>query len=165
MSGKQVTRQSGGLGVLTPLNLPRCELSLRDAGGELEVFDAIRRKFVRCTPEEWVRQNFLRYLIDHRGYAASLIAVEMGFRYQDMLRRADILAHDRRGRPFLLVECKAPDVPIGQATFDQVSRYNRVVGARFLAATNGLKHFCWRVVPESGSYEFLNGVPPHETST
>lgn len=150
---------------LIRLNLPECDLEVRDETGDLEIFDAIRRKFVRCTPEEWVRQHFLRYLIDHRRYPSSLIAVEVGFRYQNMLRRADIVAHGRRGEPFLLVECKAPDVAVSQSTFDQVSRYNRVVNARYLAATNGLKHYCWHVDSATGEYDFLNGLPPYETAS
>lgn len=157
-------------GELVRLNLPRCDLPIRDASDGRSVFDAIRRKFVRLTPEEWVRQHFLRYLTDHRHYPAALIAVEMGFRFQGMMRRADIVVHGRQGAPFLLIECKAPDVKIVQATFDQVSSYNRVVEARFLAVTNGLKHFCWRIDSESGRYEFLDGLPrfddqePHDTT-
>lgn len=144
---------------LTHLNLPPCDVRLDGDGEERVIFDSIRRKFVRCTPEEWVRQHFLRYLVDHRGYPASLIAVEMGFRFQDMVRRADIVVHGRSGKPFLLIECKAPDVAIRQATFDQVSGYNRVIQARYLAVTNGLKHYCWRIERDTGRYEFLDGLP------
>lgn len=149
-------------GEMIQLNLPSCDLVVRDEGEERVIFDPIRRKFVRLTPEEWVRQHFLRYLIDRCRYPASLMAVEMGFRFQEMPRRADIVAHGRQGRPYLMVECKSPDVAIVQATFDQVSRYNRVVQARFLAVTNGLKHYCWRIDRESGRYEFLNGIPPFD---
>ena len=144
------------------LNLPTCELVMRGEGEERVIFDPIRRKFVRLTPEEWVRQHFLRYLIDRCRYPASLMAVEMGFQFQEMPRRADIVAHGRQGTPYLMVECKSPGVSIVQATFDQVSRYNRVIQARFLAVTNGLKHYCWRIDSGSGQYEFLKGIPPFE---
>lgn len=148
---------------LAGLDLPTCELLIRTDDGKRSVYDPIRRKYVRLTPEEWVRQHFLQYLIQDCGYPASLIAVEMGFRYQRMPRRADIVVHDRKGRPFLMAECKAPDVGIGQSTFDQVSRYNRVVEARFLAVTNGLVHYCWQIDRSSGAYEFLTGVPTYQS--
>lgn len=147
------------LDAFTSLNLPEYELDVHSDEGERSVYDPIRRKFVRLTPEEWVRQHFLRYLVTERGYPAGLTVVEMGFRYQTMLRRADIVVHDRRGTPLLMAECKAPDVRITQSTFDQVSRYNRVVGSRLLAATNGLQHYCWRIDRATGGYEFLDGVP------
>lgn len=145
---------------LTTLNLPARDLQVRSDGGTRSVFDPIRSKYVRLTPEEWVRQHFLGYLVSDCGYPSALIAVEMGFKYQEMMRRADIVVHDRRGSPFLMAECKAPEVPIKQTTFDQVSRYNRVVGASFLAVTNGMEHFCWSVDRASGRYEFLDGIPP-----
>lgn len=142
------------------LNLPAYQPGIRSVDGKHQIFDPIRRRFVRLTPEEWVRQHFLDYLTRCCGYPAALTAVERGFRFQGMARRADILIHDRRGRPFLMVECKAPGVPISQSTFDQVSRYNRVVDARFLVVTNGLKHYCWTI--EETSYRFLDGPPPYE---
>ena len=148
---------------LIQLNLPECDLAIQGEGAGRVIFDPIRRKFVRLTPEEWVRQHFLKYLIDRCRYPASLMAVEMGFQYQEMPRRADIVVHGRQGKPYLMVECKSPDVSVIQATFDQVSRYNRVVRAQYLAVTNGLKHYCWRIDRDSGRYEFLNGIPPFES--
>ncbi|MEX1054852.1 MAG: type I restriction enzyme HsdR N-terminal domain-containing protein [Rhodothermales bacterium] len=123
------------------------------------IFDSFRQKYVRLTPEEWIRQHFLEYLVRVCRYPASLIAVEMAFQYQEMRRRADIVVHDRIGRPFLMAECKAQDVQIVQSTFDQVSRYNRVVGARYLTVTNGVSHYCWQVDTDTGSYRFLDGIP------
>lgn len=153
------------------LNLPSYEPRLRLEQGEQTIFDPIRRQYVRLTPEEWVRQHFLRYLSDHLGYPLSLTAVEKGFQFQGMLRRADIVVHDRTGRPFLMVECKAPGVAISQSTFDQVARYNLRINARYLAVSNGITHFCWRTDPETGHHTFLDGPPPfgqtslQETST
>ncbi len=140
------------------LNLPNYEPQIRVVDRRRDIFDPVRRQFVRLTPEEWVRQHFLEYLSRSCGYPVALMAVEKGFQFQQMARRADIVVHDRRGRPFLMVECKAPGIPISQSTFDQVSRYNRVVKARFLIVTNGLKHYCWTV--EDASYRFLDGPPP-----
>lgn len=150
---------------LASLNLPAYELLVRSEEGRHTVFDPIRRKYVRLSPEEWVRQHFLQYLIQDCGYPSSLIVVEMGFQFQNMPRRADIVVHDRQGTSFLMAECKAPDVGITQSTFDQVSRYNRVVAARFLAVTNGLLHYCWRIDRSTGTYEFLKGVPPFQTAS
>lgn len=144
---------------LTSLNLPDYDVRIRSEAGKRFVYDPLRRKYVRLTPEEWVRQHFLQYLMRDCGYPGSLIAVEMGFAYQNMPRRADIVVHDRQGAPFLMAECKAPDVGIEQSTFDQVARYNVVVNARFLAVTNGMHHYCWRTDRATGTHEFLNGVP------
>lgn len=150
---------------LATLNLPSYQLRISEEEGKRTVLDPVRRKYVRLTPEEWVRQHFLQYLIQNCGYPASLIAVEMGIRYQRMPRRADIVVHNRRGEPFLMAECKAPDVGINQSTFDQVSRYNRVVKARYLAVTNGLNVFCWRIDVSTGQYEFLDGIPRLDADT
>lgn len=143
---------------LPELNLPSYEPRIGLVDEKHVIFDSIRCQYVRLTPEEWVRQHFLQYLTSACRYPASLMAVEKGFEYQNMSRRADIVVHDRSGRPFLMVECKAPNVPISQSTFDQVSRYNRAVKARFLAVTNGLKHYCWTI--EQSGYRFLDGPPP-----
>lgn len=119
----------------------------------------IRRKYVRLTPEEWVRQHVISFLARHRGYPASLLAVERGYTYQGMPWRADLVAHDRSGEPCLLVECKAPEVGLRQDVFEQVGRYNLVVGAPLVVVSNGLEHFCFRVDRSSRMIEFLPDVP------
>lgn len=144
--------------ILPALNLPRYEPRIRTNDERRDIFDPVRSRYVRLTPEEWVRQHFVQYLTRSCGYPVSLMAVEKGFEFQQMAWRADIVVHDRLGRPFLMVECKAPGVRITQSTFDQVSRYNLVVKARFLIVTNGLKHYCWTI--EGSSYRFLDGPPP-----
>ncbi len=150
---------------LPRLNLPAYEPILRGEGGKSSIYDPIRNQYVRLTPEEWVRQHFLRYLTYYCGYPASLMAIEKGFQYQGMLRRADVVVHDRQGRPFLMVECKAPGVPISQSTFDQVSRYNRLVSARYLAVTNGMTHYCWTIESDTGHYRFLDGPPAYHQAS
>lgn len=147
------------------LNLPAYEPRFRGEGEDVHIYDPIRSQYVHLTPEEWVRQHFLRYLTHHCGYPASLTAVEKGFRFQRMMRRADIVVHDRTGRPFLMVECKAPNVPISQATFDQVSRYNRAVASRYLGVTNGMVHYCWTVDSETGRHAFLDEPPAFERAS
>ena len=141
------------------VEIPSFDLIVRSTKGGRMIFDAFRQKYVRLTPEEWIRQHFLEYLVRVCRYPASLIAVELAFQYQKMQRRADIVVHDRIGMPFLMAECKAQDVKIVQSTFDQVSRYNRVIGARYLSVTNGISHYCWQVDAATGTYRFLNGIP------
>lgn len=126
------------------------------------IFDAIRRKYVRLTPEEWVRQHFIEYLVQEQGVPRSLVAVEMAFTYQGMARRADVVVHDRQGAPLLMVECKAPEVPIQQAVFDQAARYNKVVRARYIIVTNGLEHFCYMPDAKTHSFRFLEMLPHYE---
>lgn len=144
------------------LNLPAYGAQVRMEGEKAMIFDPLRRKYVRLTPEEWVRQHFVQFMIRERGYPKALIAVEMGFTYQKMGRRADVVVHDRKGQPLLMVECKAPDVEVRQATFDQVARYNMVVQARYLVVTNGLVHYCCRLDRTQHTYHFLDDLPRYE---
>lgn len=144
------------------LNLPAYAFDVQARGGKSFIFDRIRRKYVRLTPEEWVRQHFIRFLIEEQQVPPSLVAVEMGFQYQRMPRRADVVVYSRAGRPLLMTECKAPEVPIRQETFDQVARYNKVVQAKYLVVTNGLMHYCYAIDPAAQTYRFLDELPPYE---
>lgn len=150
------------MAVLPALNLPACEFRLREAGGKVEIYDPFRRRYVRLTPEEWVRQHFVQFLVREQGVPAALVAVEAAFTYQDMPRRADLIIHNRQGRPLLMVECKAPDVTIQQRVFDQVARYNKVVQARYLVVTNGLVHYACRLDLDRHTYAFLDALPRYE---
>lgn len=148
-----------------PLNLPEFEFSYRTVGETRMIFDPLRRQYVKLTPEEWVRQNFVQFLIQDRGYPRGLIRIEHGFSFRGALRRADVVAHARDGRPLLVAECKAPDVPVSQRAFDQIAHYNSVLGCRLLAVTNGLKHYCCEVDRESRSLIFLPDVPQYEVTS
>ena len=141
---------------MQPLAFPPYDLPTRHEAGKAYVLDTVRRAWVRLTPEEWVRQHLLRYLAD-QGYPAGLTAVEKGFAYEGRTWRADAVVFDRHRQPLLLAECKAPEVPIGQAVFDQLARYNVTVRARCLLATNGLVHYCCLL--SEGRYRFLDGIP------
>lgn len=147
---------------LPALNLPAYDFRIHEVSGKTMIFDAGRQKYVRLTPEEWVRQHFVKYLIQEQGVPRALLAVEMAFSYQGMARRADIVVHDRAGLPLLMVECKAPEVQVRQAVFDQVARYNKVVRARYLVVTNGLEHFCYVPDAESHTLRFLDVLPAYE---
>lgn len=143
--------------------MPAFDFRTREGpGGKQQVYDALRQKYVRLTPEEWVRQHFVQYLIQDRGVPRGLIAIEHAFTYQGMPRRADVIAHDRQGRPRLMAECKAPEVAVSQAAFDQVARYNKVVHATLLVVTNGRAHYCCRIDRAAGATAFLDHLPRYE---
>jgi hypothetical protein len=150
--------------MMQQLNLPAYEPRIREIRpGRHEIFDPVRRKFVRLSSEEWVRQHFLSYLISNKGYPVSLIAVEASLTYNRQLKRSDILVYGPGGTPLLVVECKAPEVELTQAVFDQVAMYNMSLIVDFVVVTNGLEHFACRINHEKLSYTFLNEIPDYET--
>lgn len=144
------------------LNLPPYPFKLKQQGARNQIFDAIRKKYVVLTPEEWVRQNFLQYLILDKGYPASLIAVEAGLKYNQLQKRMDVLVYDKQGLPHLMVECKAPEVKITQDVFDQIARYNMVFKVKYLVVTNGMNHFCCRMDYTANTYSYLENIPAFE---
>ena len=127
--------------LLVPLQLPPYPFKITDQNGQLTLFDVIRKKNIVLTPEEWVRQHFVQYLINQKNYPKTLIKLEGGHRFQGMPKRSDIVVYNPMGEKILLVECKATSVPIDQNTFDQVARYNMVHKVNLLAVTNGLQHY------------------------
>jgi hypothetical protein len=141
------------------LNFPEYTFSYNKAEAGLQVFDRIRKKFVLLTPEEWVRQHTLCFLIEEKKFPASLMAVEMGLKYNTMQNRSDIVIYNTLGKPHVIVECKAPEVKISQDTFDQIARYNFTLKASYLIVTNGLSHFCCKMDYENNSYAFLKDIP------
>lgn len=149
--------------MMPPLNLPAFGPRLREnSSGKAEIFDPIRKKFVRLTPEEWVRQHFLNLLTAFKGYPASLIAVESSLIYNRRAKRSDILVYGTNGKPLLIVECKAPEVPIDQAVFDQAAMYNKTLKVPYLLVTNGMQHFSCKIDHTSSSYLFLPDIPGYE---
>jgi len=142
------------------LNFPKpfhFEIITRD--GRDMILDTLRHKYVTLTPEEWVRQNFVRYLIEDLGYPVGRTAIETGFIFQGMQCRADVLVYDKQGKALLMGECKAPEVKIKQTVFDQIGRYNTVVQAEFLVVTNGLQHYCCQIDRTKNTYQFLDEIP------
>ncbi len=124
------------------LNLPTYSFNIKSEKDSHEIFDPCRSKWVVLTPEEWVRQNIIKYLTEELGYPIGLIATEMSIKLSSRIRRCDIVVHSRDGQPVLIVECKAPEVSLNQNSFDQVNRYNWALGVPFLIISNGLVHFC-----------------------
>ena len=144
------------------LNLPDAALRIRSKGEKQEVFDSVRKKFVALTQEEWVRQHFIHYLADHRNVPRSLIAVEASLRYHRLKKRSDIVVYGKDGAPCLIVECKAPEVTVTQAVFDQVAMYNMALKVPYLAVTNGMVHFACYIDHASGKIIFLKEIPEYE---
>lgn len=142
------------------LRLPSFECKIRDLEGKTAIFDVIRKKYLILTPEEWVRQHVVHLLVSHLGYPASLIKLEGALTYETLEKRSDILVFDREAKPYLLVECKAPDVKLTQRTLEQASRYNKVIQAPYLVITNGMKTYCFGVDFFRGSSMQLEGLPP-----
>jgi len=123
------------------------------------IFDIIRRKYVVLTPEEWVRQHVVHYLIQSLSYPKSLISIERGANYNTMQKRSDLCVYNQNGNPHLLVECKAAQVPITQDVVKQVSVYNQTLQAPYLVITNGLQHYCWQVNIETKQFQPLQEIP------
>lgn len=146
---------------MTLLNLPTYDFRFRELDSKRQIFDAFRKKFVALTPEEWVRQNFTRYLVEEKHYPVSLIAVEKGLMVERRSKRTDIVIYNRSGNPLVIVECKAPEVKITQDVFDQIVRYNITLNAKYLVVTNGMEHFCCLLSYTDNSYTFLKEIPDY----
>ncbi|QQS51999.1 MAG: type I restriction enzyme HsdR N-terminal domain-containing protein [Bacteroidota bacterium] len=142
------------------LNLPLYSFNIQNKGSKKEIFDEIRRCFVVLTPEEWVRQNILKYLVTEKGFPNGLISIEAGLRVNRLKRRYDGLIYSRQNLPLVLLECKAPAVSINQAVFDQIFAYNTSVSAPYLLITNGMNHFFLKRNAE-GKMEFMNTIPEY----
>lgn len=127
------------------LNLPEYDYRLKKAEGRVWIFDGIRKKYIVLTPEEWVRQHFINYLVAEKKYPRSLVRVEGGLVYNQMQKRTDIVIFDRFGQPWMIVECKSPSLQVSASTLDQASVYNSTLKAQYLTVTNGLLHLCARI--------------------
>jgi hypothetical protein len=143
------------------LNLPKCNFKLKNSENKVLIFDNLRKKYLVLTPEEWVRQHFLQYLIDEKRYPASLIALEKQLVINNRKKRTDILIFNKNGTPELIVECKAPSIKITQDAFDQIARYNLKLNAHYLIVTNGLQHFYCKMDFENETYIFLKDIPSY----
>lgn len=141
------------------LNLPEFSFRIKTENDKMFIFDAIRKKFVRLTPEEWVRQNFVQFLISVKNFSFSLIAIETSVEINNNQQRADLVIYNRLGVPILIAEFKSPDVKISQQTFDQIVRYNMRLKVPFLVVSNGLDHYCCKINYSENSYAFISEIP------
>jgi type I site-specific restriction endonuclease len=141
------------------LNLPAFDYKVKKVEGKLLIFDSIRKKYVPLLPEEWVRQHFLHYLLENKKYPKSLIKVEGGLHYNERQKRTDIVIFDRNGSPWMIVECKAPEVAISQNSVFQASVYNSTLRAQYITVTNGLTHHFAQIDWQKGVTQWLESIP------
>lgn len=147
---------------MNALNLPKTELKIISKGKKWTVFDIIRRRYVSLTPEEWVRQHFIHFLIEHKGYPAALLGNEISLDLNGTRKRCDSVLYDREARPIMILEYKAPNISITQETFRQISRYNMKLRVPWLIVSNGIDHYCCQIDYEKGEYHFLNDIPQYD---
>jgi hypothetical protein len=142
------------------LNFPNYEFRISHSkDNKLLIFDLLRKKDILLTPEEWVRQHIIRFLTEDRHFPPSLISVEAGMKVNRLIRRYDIVVFNRQAVPLILIECKSPNVPVNQKTFDQVAAYNLTLKAQYLLVTNGIKHFFASFDPELKEFQFQKDIP------
>lgn len=145
------------------LNLPAYSVKFKSGeDGKALIFDEIRKKYVVLTPEEWVRQHFVNYLVTEKSYPRGLMALEVMFKMNKLVRRVDILVYNKKGEPLLIVECKAPEVKINAAVFDQIVSYNIKFRLKYIIVTNGLQHYACSINLETGEWSFLDAIPDYE---
>ncbi len=144
------------------LNLPPYEYRLkRHEDGSISIWDNTRQRYVALTPEEWVRQHFIAYLVGHRGYPAGRMGNEITLSLNGRLRRCDTLVYDVYGAPLMLIEYKAPHIPITQQVFDQIVRYNMVFCVPYIVVSNGLSHYCCHIDYDNRHTVFLSEIPDY----
>mgnify|MGYP000141163419 CR=1 FL=1 len=143
------------------LNLPTYKFRIKSNENKLFIFDILRKKYVSLTPEEWVRQHIIHFLIEEKNYPISLMAVEKKLTINTLTKRTDILVFNTNGSPHIIVECKAPTVKITQDAFDQIARYNLKLEANYLIVSNGLEHFNCKMDLENEQYIFLPDIPKY----
>ena len=141
------------------LNFPAYSFRFKNSENKTLVFDEIRKKFVVLTPEEWVRLHVVQFLIKEHNYPKGLINVEKQLKLNNTVKRYDVIVFNKDGSVFMIVECKAPTIPITQLTFDQIARYNLALDAQYLMVTNGLDHYFCQMDFENERYVFLKEVP------
>jgi hypothetical protein len=142
------------------LNLPSYDFKTRmTESGKTEIFDSVRKKYLVLTPEEWVRQNFIQFLIHEKSYPPSLILIEKGLNVHQLKRRFDAVVYTNGGQPAMLLEFKAPGVKVNQQVFQQIANYNLQLRVKYLLVSNGLKHYCCEMDYVKQSFVFLSDIP------
>lgn len=143
------------------LNLPAYSFKIKKEAEREYIFDVIRKKYLRLQPEEWVRQNFIQFLVQEKNYPTSLIEIEKGLKLNTLQKRADAVVSSSLGKPLVLIEFKAPKVKITQDTFEQIARYNKVFKVPYLIVSNGLEHYCCKVDFDNSAFAFLEDIPDY----
>lgn len=143
------------------LNLPRFAVKVIEKDGKPSIWDPARLKFVALTPEEWVRQHFVNYLVTEKEYPKELLANEVTIKLNGTSKRCDTIAYNRFLEPLMIIEYKAPHIEITSTVFDQIVRYNMALHVEFLTVSNGIRHFCCKIDYEKQAYTFLTGIPDY----
>ena len=144
------------------LNLPPYDIKVSEKDGKRLIFDELRRRYVALTPEEWVRQHFVHYLIGHLGYPAGLLANEVELKIGDKRLRCDSILFDKQAHPQMIIEYKAPNIQLTQRVFSQISAYNLLLHVDYLIVSNGMQHICCRMDYTNNTYHFLQEIPTYE---
>ena len=144
------------------LNLPPYQIRVREVNGRKQIFDVLRRKYIALTPEEWVRQHFIHYLIEHKSYPATLLANEVPLQVGEKKVRADSVLYDNQLRPRMIIEYKAPTIPLTQKVFEQISVYNLLLHVDYLIVSNGMTTYICKMDYEKQTYKFLEAIPNYE---
>lgn len=146
---------------MTPLNLPPYDFRINGEAGRQTILDTLRRRYVALTPEEWVRQHFVHFLIEHKGYPPTLLANEVSLRIGSKQLRADSVLYSSDLQPRMIIEYKAPTVEITRKVFDQIATYNLLLHADYLIVSNGMQHYCCKIDYEKRGYSFLQDIPEY----
>ena len=144
------------------LNLPPYNIKVKNENGQRKIFDILRRKYLVITPEEWVRQHFIHYLIDYKGYPMSLLANEIPLSIGEKVIRADSVLYDSHLRPRMIIEYKAPHIQLTQKVFDQISAYNLLLHVDYLIVSNGIQHYCCKMDYDYQKYLYLGDIPDYQ---
>lgn len=144
------------------LNLPPYNIKVKNENGQRKIFDILRRKYLVITPEEWVRQHFIHYLIDYKGYPISLLANEIPLSIGEKVIRADSVLYDSHLRPRMIIEYKAPHIQLTQKVFDQISAYNLLLHVDYLIVSNGIDTYICKMDYEHQTYTFLPSIPDYK---
>ena len=147
---------------MIPLNLPSYPIKLAGTRQKPSIFDILRRKYVALTPEEWVRQHFVHFLIEHKGYPSSLLANEVSLKIGDKSLRADTVLYDRNLQPRMIIEYKAPSIPLTAHVLNQVGNYNRLLHVDYVIISNGLQHYCCKMDYASQRFVLLEDIPSYQ---
>lgn len=143
------------------LNLPAFEANITTSNGQSQIFDILRHRFVALTPEEWVRQHFVHFLIRHKGYPSALMGNEISITLNGTARRCDSILYSKDGTPVMIMEYKAPTVPVTQKVFTQICSYNYVLRVPYLVVSNGIKHYCCKIDSDNKKATFLPDIPDY----
>ena len=147
---------------MNELNLPPFDVKVRGTRERPEIFDFLRRRFVALTPEEWVRQHFTHWLVEHKGYPKGLLGNEIALQCGDKRLRCDSILYNKAKEPQMIIEYKAPTVSLTQRVFNQISAYNLLLHVDYLVISNGLQHYCCRMDYEHQTYTFLEEIPSYD---